>query len=71
MLFVNIFTCFFFFPFGCAVEYTDGISAGKKRPPHSNECPLAQLAGVVEYTDCISAKGEGPLLNESPGYGTK
>ena len=30
---------------------------------------VAQLAGVVEYTDCASAEETTP--NESPGYDTK
>ena len=31
---------------------------------------MAQSAGVVEYTDCFSAK-RYPLNNECPGYDTK
>ena len=31
---------------------------------------IAQLAGVVEYTDCFSAEGVRPP-NECPGYDTK
>ena len=32
---------------------------------------FAQLAGAVEYTDCISAEGYDPTPNECPGYETK
>ena len=32
---------------------------------------IAQSAGAVEYTDCISAEGVKPSPNECPGYGTK
>ena len=33
---------------------------------------FAQLAGGVEYTDCISPEGAiPPPANESPGYDTK
>ena len=32
---------------------------------------IAQLAGAIEYTDCISAKGVRPPPNECPGYDTK
>ena len=38
------------------VEYTDCIS---KNP---NKCPVAQLAGAVENTKCIFAKGQKPHL---------
>ena len=36
---------------------------------HSLSFSLAQLVGVVEYTDCFSAEGKTP--NECPGYDTK
>ena len=32
---------------------------------------VAQSAGAVEYTDCTSAEGKTPILNECPGYDTK
>ena len=31
----------------------------------------AQLAGAVEYADCISAEGQDPHSNEYHGYDTK
>ena len=44
-------------------------------PSNSNRnppiCPLAQPAGVVEYTDCTSAEGQHPPSNECPRYDTK
>ena len=32
---------------------------------------IAQFAGAVEYTDCISAEGYDPPDNECPAYDTK
>ena len=31
----------------------------------------AKSIGAVEYIDCISAQGKGPLPNKGPGYHTK
>ena len=31
---------------------------------------MAQLAGFVEYADCIFAEGKIPTLNKCPGYDT-
>ena len=33
--------------------------------------PIAQSAGIEEYTDCISAEVKTPHPNESQGYDTK
>ena len=33
---------------------------------------IAQLSGVIQYTDCTSAEGhDSPPPNEYPGYNTK
>ena len=40
---------------GLSLEYTDSITA--EESDSSNECPIAQSAVAVEYTDCILAEG--------------
>ena len=37
---------------------------------HLTVCKLSQLAGAVEYNDCVSGDGSDSF-NEYPGYDTK